>query len=91
MEIVEEVTEDTPLALVEGDMETVTAEPQEDDTPAKEEEEKSFLDRMANLFTSDKNADTGQPATEDTAKPGDTEDKAAEPEAEADPKEKAAE
>jgi hypothetical protein len=79
MEIVEEVTEDTPLALVEGDMETVTAEPQEDDTPAKEEEEKSFLDRMANLFTSDKNADTGKPATEDTAKPGDTEDKAAEP------------
>ena len=76
VEVVEEVTEDTPLALVEDKMETVTAEPQEDAAPAKEEEEKGFLDRMANLFTSDKKEETGKPAAKE---PGDTEEKAAGP------------
>ena len=78
-EVVEEVTEDTPLALVEGDMETVTAEPQEEDATTKEEEEKGFLDRMASLFTSDEKAEAGKPAAEDAGESREAKDKAAEP------------
>ncbi len=53
-EIVEEVTEDTPLTLVETDLETVTAEPEaQPGKPETKEKPKSFLDRMASLFTTD--------------------------------------
>ena len=77
LEVVEEFTEDVPLSLDEDEQATVTAEPQAEDAPIKEEEEKSFLDRMASLFTSDDNAATGT----ETGKPadGDAGDKAAAP------------
>ena len=79
VEVVEEVTEDAPLPLIEGDVETVTAELQEDDAQPKEEEEKGFLDRMANLFTSDEKAEPDKPAADDAGKSGDAEDKAVVP------------
>ena len=59
VELVEEVVEDVPLSLVEGEQATVTADPLAEDAPVKEEEEKGFLDRMANLFTSVDKAGTG--------------------------------
>ncbi|MBL4690136.1 MAG: ankyrin repeat domain-containing protein [Rhodospirillales bacterium] len=69
LEVVEEITEDVPLSLDEDEQATVTAEPQAEDAPIKEEEEKGFLDRMASLFTSDDNAatgtETGKPAAGD--------------------------
>ncbi|MBT7943700.1 MAG: hypothetical protein HN719_10130, partial [Alphaproteobacteria bacterium] len=53
VEGVEEVVEDVPLSLDEGEQTTLTA-----DAPDKVEEveEKGFLDRMASLFTSDDKA-----------------------------------
>ncbi len=50
-DIVEDVTEDTPLTLVETDIETLTAEDEPEAKP--KEKPKSFLDRMASLFTTD--------------------------------------
>ena len=55
-EVIEEVKEDTPLTLVETDVETVTAESEPEAQPKKpatKEKPKSFLDRMASLFTTD--------------------------------------
>jgi hypothetical protein len=60
-ESVEEVPGDTPLTLVESDIETVTAVPDKPEGEGKQEG--SFLDRMASLFTSDEK--TGAPKEPD--------------------------
>jgi len=54
-ESVEEVNADTPLTLVETDLETVTAVDEGGRSKArgKEKKEAGFLDRMASLFTTD--------------------------------------
>lgn len=64
VEFVEEIIEGVP-PLIEDAQETVTAQPQDADAPAKEEEEKGFLDRMASLFTADDKPDSAK-----TTKPG---------------------
>jgi hypothetical protein len=61
-EVIEEVIEDIPLTLVETDIETVTAEPEgKPKKPETKEKPKSFLDRMASLFTTD-DKEEGPPA-----------------------------
>lgn len=71
-EVIEEITGDTPLELVETDLETVTAVPDEEEKPkdaGKEDTGESFLDRLASLFTSDDKPGDDKPGD---GKPGET-------------------
>lgn len=66
-ESIVEIAEDTPIKLVDSDLETVTAVPDEEEKPKKEE---GFLDRMASLFTSDeKPAETAEAIPGETGEP----------------------
>ncbi|MDA1089552.1 MAG: ankyrin repeat domain-containing protein [Proteobacteria bacterium] len=73
-ESIEEVSPDTPLTLVEGDIETLTAVPDNGEKAkdsGKVGQEGSFLDRMASLFTSEaKPGDAKKGDTKKTDKKG---------------------